>query len=291
MDNNSKQSFKTVISSRRKAFDLKIGELVSYKDLIFLLVKRDFVSRYKQTVLGPLWALIQPLITTVVFSVVFGTLAGLPVSDSAQAVSAPSFLFYMAGTMLWSYFASVVSSTSNTFISNAAVMSKVYFPRIAMPVSTVISALIPLCIQGVLFAGIYVICVINGSAEINVTPYLLLVPLSVIQIMLLSMGVGVMISSLTTKYRDLAMLVGFGLSLWQYATPVAYGLQLIPEKYVELYMINPVTPALLSFRYGLFGSGYFDLKYYLIGWAMTLIIALVGVLLFNRIEKNFADTV
>ena len=291
MDNNTKQTFKTVISSRRKVFDLKLRELVSYRDLIFLLVKRDFVSRYKQTVLGPLWALIQPLITTVVFSVVFGTLAGLPVSDSVGGVQAPSFLFYMAGTMLWSYFTSVVSATSNTFISNAAVMSKVYFPRIAMPVSTVISALIPLCIQGVLFAVIYGICAINGSAQINITPYILLVPLSVIQIMLLSMGVGVMISSLTTKYRDLAMLVGFGLSLWQYATPVAYGLQLIPEKYVELYMLNPVTPALLSFRYGLFGTGYFDPTYYLISWAMTLVIALIGVLLFNRLEKNFADTV
>ena len=290
-ENKPNGSFKTVISSKRKLFDLKLREIFSYRDLIFLLVKRDFVAKYKQTALGPLWAVIQPLLTTVVFSIVFGTLAGLPVSDGSAQVQVPPFLFYMAGTVLWSYFSSVLSVTSGTFINNAPVMTKVYFPRIAMPISTAISYLITFGIQLILFIVTYAVCLINGSAHVAFTPYAFLMPLALIQLMILSTGVGIIISAMTTKYRDLAMLVAFGLQLWQYATPVAYGLQLIPEKYIGIYMLNPVTPPLLAFRYGAFGDGYFDLKYYLIGWAMTIAIGLFGLLLFNRIEKNFADTV
>ncbi len=291
MAENKEGGFMTVVSADKRVFDLKLKETFKYKDMILLLVKRDFVSRYKQTVLGPLWAIIQPLLTTVVFTVIFGALAGLTTADASPSPEVPSFLFYMSGTILWSYFSAVVSATSHTFISNAHIMGKVYFPRIAMPISTAISNLISFGIQLAMFIVIYVICIINGSAEFVLSYHLIFVPLSIIQLMLLSTGVGIIVSALTTKYRDLSMLVGFGLQLWQYASPVAYGLLLIPAKYVGLYNLNPVTPAILSFRYGVFGAGYFDLASYLVGWAVTAVIVFVGLILFNRIEKNFADTV
>ena len=170
-------------------------------------------------------------------------------------------------------------------------MGKVYFPRIAMPIATAISNLISFGIQLAMFIVIYVILIINGSADFALSWHLIFVPLSILQLMLLSTGIGIIISALTTKYRDLSMLVGFGLNLWQYATPVAYGLMLIPKNYIGFYHLNPVTPAILSFRHGVFGVGYFDVAYYLVGWAITILIAFLGLLLFNRIEKNFADTV
>lgn len=285
------ENFSTIITSDKKLFDLSLGELFKYRDLVFLFVKRDFVSKYKQTILGPLWAVIQPLLTTVVFTVIFGNLAGLTTADSVQAATVPSFLFYMAGTILWSYFSSVVNATSNTFISNSHIMGKVYFPRLAVPVSTALSNMISLGIQLAMFLIFYLFCIATGKATVTWSPLMLLVPLVIIQLMLLSMSFGVIISSLTTKYRDLAMLVGFGLQLWQYATPVAYGLALIPEKWLILYLLNPVTPAVLTFRYAFFGVGYFSLTYYLISWGMTLLLLAISIMLFNRIEKNFMDTV
>lgn len=292
MTQPSNKDFTTIITSDKKLFDLSLGELFRYRDLVFLFVKRDFVSKYKQTILGPLWAVIQPLLTTVVFTVIFGNLAKLTTSDSAVASAAvPSFLFYMAGTILWTYFSSVVSATSDTFIANSHIMGKVYFPRLAVPVSTAASNLISFGIQLVMFIVIYAVCAITGSAEFSLSPYILLVPLVIIQLMLLSMSFGIIISSLTTKYRDLAMLVGFGLQLWQYATPVAYGLTLIPDRWITLYLLNPVTPAILTFRYAFFGVGYFSLTYYLLSWGMTLVLLAISIMLFNRIEKNFMDTV
>lgn len=293
---NDNTAFKTVVSADKKIFDLKLKETLKYKDMILLFVKREFVSKYKQTILGPLWAIIQPLFTTVVYTVIFGSLANLTTADTLNAadIKLPSFLFYMSGTILWSYFASVVSATSHTFTANAHIMGKVYFPRIAMPISTAISNLISFGIQFAMFIIMYIVCIINGSAEFVFSYHLMFVPLSIFQLMILSTGVGIIISALTTKYRDLAMAVGFGLNLWQYATPVAYGFGLIlanASKYAGLYSLNPVTPAILSFRYGVFGVGYFDPVYYAIGWAVTLAVAFFGLLLFNRIEKNFADTV
>ncbi len=289
--NKSETAFKTVVSADKKIFDLKLKEAFKYKDMILLFVKREFVSKYKQTILGPLWAIIQPLFTTVVYTVIFGTLAQLTTADADPAPMVPSFLFYMSGTILWSYFSSVVSATSYTFIANSHIMGKVYFPRIAMPIATAISNLISFVIQLAMFIILYVICLINGSAEFVFSWHLIFVPISILQLMILSTGIGIIISALTTKYRDLSMLVGFGLNLWQYATPVAYGLMLIPANYIGLYNLNPVTPAILSFRYGIFGAGYFDPVYYLVGWGVTLLIAFFGLILFNRIEKNFADTV
>ncbi len=286
------QEWLTEIGPAKKGINLNIKEIWQYRDLIGLFVKRDFTSKYKQTVLGPLWAVIQPLLTTIVFSVIFGSLAKLTTADVAgETIQMPSFLFYMIGTITWSYFSSTVNATSNTFITNRAVMGKVYYPRMASPIASALSDLISFFIQIVLFLGILVVCVLTGKAQIFFSPLCFLFPVLVLQLILLSTGVGIIISALTTKYRDLTMLVGFGLSLWQYLSPIPYGLAMIPEKYMSLYMLNPVTPIVTTMRYLFFGTGYFDITYYLISFVMTVVIFLIGMILFNRIERTFMDTV
>lgn len=286
------QQWKTKIGPAKKGINLNIKELWDYRDLIVLFVKRDFVSKYKQTILGPLWAVIQPLLTTVVFSIVFGSLAGLTTSDVVGVdLNMPSFLFYMIGTIVWSYFSSTVTLTSSTFITNRAIMGKVYFPRMASPISTSLANLISFFIQIVLFVIIAGIYMVTDNAQIVPSWYLAMFPLLVIQLMMLSTGVGIIISALTTKYRDLAMLVGFGLQLWQYLSPIPYGLALIPEKYMGLYMLNPVTPIITTMRYAFFGVGYFDLKYYLVSLVFTVAVFFIGLILFNKIERTFMDTV
>lgn len=284
-------NFKVKITSEHKIFDLHIKETFRYRDLILLFVKRDFMAFYKQTILGPLWAIIQPLLTTVVFTVVFGSLAKLTTADVAKNYVMPGFLFYMAGNICWAYFSTTLSSVSNTFISNRATMGKVYYPRLVSPISTAFSGLISFAIQFIMFVVIWLVYLIKGGTDIRVTPNLLFVPLIILQLILLSTGFGIIISSLTTKYRDLAMLVGFGLQLWQYGSPIAYGLNLIPQKYLGIYMLNPVTPIITTFRYAMFGFGYFNIVYYLIGWAITLIVFFLGLILFSRIERTFMDTV
>lgn len=286
------QTWKTHITPANRALRFNFKEVWEYRDLIGLFVKRDFTAKYKQTVLGPLWAVIQPLLTTVVFSIIFGSLAGLTTSDVAgEALQMPSFLFYMIGTITWSYFSSTVTANANTFITNRAIMGKVYYPRIVSPISTALSNLLSFGIQVLLFCVIAFVYALIGHAQIRISWYLLLVPVLVLQLILLSTGVGIIISSLTTKYRDLAMLVGFGLHLWQYLSPIPYGLALIPEKYLGLYMLNPVTPVVTTMRLAFFGTGYFNWGYYGISMGMTLVVFFIGLVLFNRIEKTFMDTV
>ena len=285
------EQFKTVISGKHKLLDLHLRETFEYHDLIFLFVKRDFISLYKQTVLGPLWAIIQPLLTTVVFSVVFGSLARLTTLDAPGDYVMPGFLFYMSGSICWTYFSSVLQATSNTFIINRNTMGKVYYPRLVSPIATSVTHLISFAIQLALFFGIWLILFFQGGTSILFTPKMLLVIPLVLQMMILSVGCGIIISSVTTKYRDLAMLVGFGLQLWQYGSPIAYGLQLIPESYRGLYMINPITPIITSFRYAVFGFGYFNLTNYLINWVVSLLIFFIGLVLFSRIERTFMDTI
>ena len=287
----TEQKFKTVITSKHKLLDLHIKETLSYKDLIFLFVKRDFVAQYKQTILGPLWALIQPLLTTFVYTLIFGSLAGLTKKDINADIAIPSFLFYLSGTICWSYFSKVLTANANTFITNRHVMGKVYFPRLVTPVSTAFSQLISFGIQFTMFVVVWIVYLIIGGTSIVVTPRLLFIPLIILQLMLLATGCGIIISSLTTKYRDLLMLVGFGLQLWQYGTPIAYGLTLIPERYMWWYMLNPTTSIITTFRYSMFGVGYFSLKYYLISWAMTIAFFFIGLVLFSKIERTFMDTV
>ena len=288
---NSKEEFKTVISSFHKLFDLKIKETLQYKDLIFLFVKRDFTSLYKQTVLGPLWAIIQPLLTTVVFTVIFGNLARLTTADVAGNYSIPGFLFYMSGNILWTYFANTLQATSDTFIRNRNVMGKVYFPRMVSPIATSISNLIAFGIQLLMFFGFWAYYIIKGGTSIQPTFMLSMIPLLILQLMILALGIGIIISSVTTKYRDLMHLVGFGIQLWQYASPVAYGLQLVPKHLIGIYMFNPVTPIITTFRKAVFGFGYFEMNYYLIGWGITLVVFFIGLILFNRIERTFMDTI
>ena len=275
----------TVIKSKRGLFEIDFKELWKYRDLIFLFVKRNFTSKYKQTILGPAWAIIQPLLTTVVFTVVFGGIAGLPTDGI------PPFVFYMCGNILWQYFSGCLSETSTTFVSNSAIFGKVYFPRLVLPIATVLTNLISFAIQFVFFLIFWAIYWIQGSG-IHPNFMLLILPALLLQSALLALGVGIIISALTTKYRDLSMLVSFGVTLWMYATPVAYAAgDLIPTKWMWLYQLNPMTPILETFRYAFFGSGTFNGLYYGISWMVTIVVLFVGVLIFNRVEKTFMDTV
>lgn len=285
------QQFKTEITPEHRLLDLHLKEIYEYRDLIFLSVKRDFTSRYKQTILGPLWAIIQPLLTTMVFTVVFGRLAHLTNADAEGDWVIPGFLFYMAGSTLWGYFSSTISLTSNTFHDHRSIMGKVYYPRVITPISIALSGLISFVVQFAMFFLIWLYFIIRGGTSISVTPMLLMIPLLVFQMLLLSVGFGIMISSLTTKYRDLTFLVAFGLQLWQYGSPIAYGLQLVPEQWIKVYMLNPMTPIVTTFRYAMFGFGYFKLSYYLISWGISLIVFFVGLILFSRIERTFMDTI
>lgn len=293
---NSTQGFKTRITSAHRLFDLHIKETFSYRDLILLFVKRDFVSKYKQTVLGPAWALIQPLLTTVVYTLVFGGLAGLTTADVESDYVFPGFLFYLSGSICWSYFSGTLSATSSTFLTNSGVMGKVYYPRLVSPIATALSHLISFGIQFAMLVVAWIVYAIIGGTSLAITPMLLFLPLVILQMMILAMGFGIIISALTTKYRDLQMLVGFGLQLWQYATPIAYGLTLVSSsarfsKYLFLYQLNPMTPIVTTFRYAMFGFGYFDLTYYLISWAFTFVVFIIGLILFSKIERTFMDTI
>ena len=279
----------TIIRPKTGWFDLPIRELFRYRDLILLFVKRDFVSLYKQTVLGPAWAVIQPFLTTIVFSLVFGTMAGL----APEGV--PSFLFYLSGTVVWTYFSNCLTRTSDTFIANASILGKVYFPRLVMPVSTVLSKLIDFAIQYAFLLVFLLLFLLTGA---NVAPnwYVLMTPVLLVQLAMLSLGCGVIISAATTKYRDLRMLVSFGVQLWMYASPVAYDMFSMGPfapggRYYSLYMLNPVTPIVNLFRYAYLGIGQIDWMYYGISWATTLVLLFVGIVLFSRVEKTFMDTV
>ncbi len=278
------QRFETVIKPQNGWFDLHLSELVRYRDLIFLFVKRNFTAHYKQTILGPAWAIIQPLLTTIIFTVVFGNIAGL------TPVGVPPFLFYLSGNIIWQYFSNCITGTASTFTANAAILGKVYFPRLVMPISTVLSQLIAFAIQFiffVLFLGYYVIT----SSYVRPNFCVLLLPVFVLQLAMLGLGFGIIIASCTTKYRDLAMLVSFGVQLWMYATPVAYDIEFISERFLPYYLLNPVTPVIIAMRNAFLGVGYFPIKYYLIGWGSTIAILLFGIIIFNRVEKIFMDTV
>ncbi len=283
--------YKIKISSKHKIFDLHIRETFRYRDLIFLFVKRNFVTGYKQTLLGPLWVIINPLVSTFVYTIIFGGLAGLPTSDIAGNVLIPSFLFYMSGNICWSYFSSTLSATSETFLANSGTMGKVYYPRLVAPVSTAFSNLISFGIQMGLYLIAWLFYFIKGNSGIVISPWLLMIPVCIIQMMMLSVGIGIVVSSMTTKYRDLTKAVSLFVTLWRYASPVAYGLQLVPEKWLGLYMLNPFSDILTTFRYALFGTGYFNGIYYLISWIFTFAVFFIGLIMFSKIERTFMDTI
>lgn len=274
----------TVIEPKKKLFELNLKEVWQYRDLIWLFVKRDFTTKFKQTILGPLWYIIQPLFTTIVQTFVFGGIAKLPTDG------VPQFLFYMAGNVPWAYFSSCLLSTSNTFVMNSGVFGKVYFPRLTTPIATVISSLFNFIVQFVMFLGFTLYFALSG-ADITVTWVAALTPLFVIQMALLGMGFGIIISSLTTKYRDLQVLVTFGISLWMYATPVIYSGTTLSPKLYSIMMLNPMAPIIELMRYGWLGSGTTPFFYWGISWIVTVVVLLVGIMIFNKVEKTFMDTV
>lgn len=278
------ENWTTIIKPKTGWFDINLKELVQYKDLIVMFVKRDFKTMYKQTILGPLWIIINPLMTTLMFTVVFGNIANISTDGMPQIV------FYMLGTTVWTYFSSCLTKTSSTFTANAGIFGKVYFPRLVTPISTVISGLINFGVQFLMFLGFMAYFMIKGS-PIEPNLWILITPLLLIQLAALALGFGIIISSMTTKYRDLAVLVTFGVQLWMYATPVVYPASQIGGKLKTLMMLNPVSPIVESFRYAFLGSGSIPWNYLGISVVTTLVVLFAGVVLFSRVEKTFMDTV
>ncbi|WP_294908361.1 ABC transporter permease [uncultured Ruminococcus sp.] len=274
----------TVVSAKRGLFNLNLKELWKYRDLVILFVKRDLKNVYKQTVLGPLWIVINPFLSTLVFTVIFGIIANI----STDGI--PQFLFYMSGNILWSFFSSCFNRASSTFLSNARIFGKVYFPRLVMPLSGIIYNSITFLVQFVMFAILVTVYALTGA---NVHPNLIVLalPILLIHIAFLGTGTGLIISSLTTKYRDLNVLVSFGLTLWMYLTPVVYPVSQIPESFRWAMLLNPVAPIVETFRYAFLGSGNFEWFFLLISAAVTAVLLILGMIVFNQVEKNFIDTV
>jgi lipopolysaccharide transport system permease protein len=278
------QQWDLIIVPKRRFLDLHLRELWSYRDLILLFVWRDFVSVYKQTILGPLWYLIQPLLTTLTFTVIFGNIAKLPTDGL------PQFLFYMSGTIIWTYFSDCLTKTSNTFVQNSNLFGKVYFPRMAVPVSILLSNLITFAIQFILFLVFMVYFVSHGSS-IKPNAWMALTPILIIMMAGLGLGFGILISALTTKYRDLRFLVQFGVQLLMYATPVIYPASSIPARFQLLIQVNPMTSIIETFRYAFLGAGSVHPAQLLYSFAFMVVIVLIGSLVFNRVEATFMDTV
>ena len=278
------QDWSMIIEPQRSLLDLRLGELWRYKDLVLLFVRRDFVSVYKQTILGPLWYLIQPILTTLTFTVIFGQIASLPTDGL------PQFLFYMSGTVVWGYFADCLNKTSNTFVQNAGLFGKVYFPRLAVPISILISNLVTFVIQLTLFIVFMLFFMWTGN-RVNPNGYLLLLPILILMMAGLGLGFGIIISSLTTKYRDLRFLVQFGVQLMMYATPVIYPVSSIPEQFRWIILANPMTSIVETFRYAFLGAGTVSWNQLLYSFGFMFVVVFLGSVVFNRVEQTFMDTV
>ena len=273
-----------VIEPQNSLLDINLKDVWRYRDLLWLLVKRDFVSFYKQTILGPLWFFIQPLFTTIIFTFIFGNLAGLSTDGLPQP------LFYMAGITAWNYFADCLTKTSTVFRDNANIFGKVYFPRLIMPLSIVVSNLVRFGVQMLLFFMMLGYYAFTGAAFAP-NAYILLFPILVLQMALLGLGLGLVITALTTKYRDLAFLISFGVQLMMYATTVIYPLSAAPANYKWLIELNPMTGIIEAFRFGFLGQGELTLSSFGYSVAFTLVALVLGVIIFNKTEKTFVDTV
>ena len=279
------QKWDKITIPKRHLFDLNLLEVVKSKDLLFLFVKRDFIAIYKQTILGPLWFFIQPILTTLIFTVVFGKIAGIPTDGL------PRILFYLSGITFWNYFSECLIKTSNTFIENQNIFGKVYFPRLILPISIVCSTLLKFGIQFLLFMVIWIYYL--GLNEYTIEPnlYILLFPILIILTGLLSLGMGIIITSITTKYRDFRFLIQFGIQLWMYATPIIYPLSSLSGNLKTMAMINPMTSVIETFKFSFLGAGTFS--WFHVGYTalFTLITLVFGIVLFNKTEQNFMDTV
>jgi lipopolysaccharide transport system permease protein len=279
------EDWSLVIKPKTGLFEINFRELWRYRDLVLLLVKRDFVSFYKQTILGPIWFLVQPLLTTLMFLLVFGRIAQLPTDG------VPAIVFYLAGVTCWGYFSEALTKTSETFTANANIFGKVYFPRLIIPLSIVVSAMMRLGVQLILFFAVLGYYVFFSDSNIHLTWAVALFPVLIIMMGLLGLGLGLIFSALTTKYRDLRFLLTFGVQLLMYATPIVYPLSLANEKIRWLLVVNPFTAIIETFRFGFLGAGAFNAVYFTYSVVATLIILFTGVLIFNKVEKNFMDTV
>ena len=274
----------TIIKPNVSLFDIDFKEIISYKDLIWMFVKRNIVIQYKQTILGPLWFFVNPILTTVMFMVVFGGIAGISTDGLPQP------LFYLSGICLWNYFSICLTRTSATFVENEHIFGKVYFPRLVMPVSVTISSLITLGIQLSLLGAVYVYYWVQGFAGYpNI--YILLTPVLILMLAGLALGFGIIISSMTTKYRDLTILFSFIVQLWMYATPIIYPLSMMSPNKQWIAAINPVTSIVETFKYALLGQGTFSWLYLGYSFGFMCVVLVVGVVVFNRVQRGFMDTV
>lgn len=287
MDNQVEQTEKyhTHITSKRKWFELNLKEVWRYRDLIVLFTKRTFSVTYKQTILGPAWIFINPLISSLIYAFVFGGIAGIGTNGI------PTILFYLCSNAIWIFFSTCVTQNATTFTGNAAVFGKVYFPRLAMPISNVLSSIIQFGIQMLLVFGFMVYYLVKGQVSPNWDAWILILPV-LVQLGMLGLSFGIIISSLTTKYRDLSILVTFGVQLWMYITPIVYPISSVGEGLMRtVFLVNPVTPAVELLRYAILGEGMVHWGYYGVSCGLTVLLFLVGVMIFNRVEKTFMDTV
>jgi lipopolysaccharide transport system permease protein len=282
---DSQKDWDLVIEPQSSLFSLNLKDVWRYRDLMGLLVRRDFVSFYKQTILGPLWFFIQPLFTTITFTFIFGNLAGISTDGLPQP------LFYMSGIVTWNYFADCLTKTSSVFRDNAGIFGKVYFPRLIMPLSIVASNLVKLSIQLLMFLILFIYFIIKKEFNPQLSFNLFLFPLLLLLMAGLGLGLGMIISALTTKYRDLTFLISFGVQLFMYATPVIYPLSAAPDKYKTIIALNPMSPIIEGIRYSLLGKGSFSVESLIYVTMFTSCILIAGIIIFNRVEKSFVDTV
>ena len=273
-----------IIESNSSSFSVNFKELIRYKDLIYLLVSRDFKVFYKQTLLGPFWYILQPLLNSSIFTIIFGRLASLPTDNI------PPFIFYMCGTIMWSYFSSCTMSVSQVFLTNKDLFSKVYFPRLVAPISTILINLLQFAIQFFILLCFILYFYFLG-VEFNFSYKFFLLPLLLIQLAIISIGFGCLFASMTYKYKDLSILLSFGIQLWMFITPVIYPLSMVNKKYVILYTLNPVSSVIENFRYILFGNVDFNLLLTLSIISFSIIILLFGLYMFNKVQKIFMDTI
>lgn len=285
LDCNMEEQWTTIIKPNAKLWEIDFKEIWKYRDLWALNIKRDIITQYKQTILGPLWFLIQPALTTIMYMVVFGGIAKIPTDGLPQP------LFYLAGICMWQYFADCLNRTSSTFLANASIFGKVYFPRLITPLSIVTSNLVKLGIQILLFVAVYIYFICTG-VDVHPNWYLLLFPLLVVMIAGLALGFGIIVSSLTTKYRDLTILFTFIVQLWMYGTPIIYPLNTLTNGTLKLcMMINPVTGIVEAFKFGSLGVGYFSWTVLAYDFLFMLVVLTIGIVLFNKIQRSFMDTV
>lgn len=281
----SQSNYHIHISAKHRWLDLNLKEVWRYRDLVLLFTKRNFVVSYKQTVLGPAWIFLTPLFSSIVQAFVFGGIAGI------ETDGIPMLLFYLCSNAIWSFFSTCLTNNANTFTENAYVFGKVYFPRLTTPISNILSCAIRFGIQMILVLLFMVYFLIQGAVHPHWEAWLL-IPVELIHLGILGMGFGIIVSSLTTKYRDLTVLVSFGVSLWMYLTPIVYPLSTVAGGWMKMaLMINPVTIPVEMMRYAVLGKGTFHLGFYSLSWAVTLVVAVLGIMIFNKVERNFMDTV